>query len=380
MNKEKLIVVFGESHFITKNGLLKGLENRKTKILNLALGGTSTLQSVYELKRYYKKIKGADLIIIGSNTCDCMHYHYYKTNFVRDIEWFYKELYDLNTRILCIINPTFQDRLKLSLVAAVINTHKKNCLKYGFNCIDLHGYYYEKELIDFHREKDGEHDFSFIMRELGKNIINNLNYLMKPINNIKFNNKNPNFYICKRNDFSISREVNSSLVIQKQNSLYDEEILNLKNNMLLKIMGYENCILLGIHYWGMEGTIVFEKENSKNYLSFHTIHNHFRDLSNFDIKISDDLNVYMKDSSSIGLISFLLVEDFKNFFITFEDILYLSKQNIVIPNKYNFNHLIPPICLYKEIINEYCSIVIPRKLEKIQIQLSETSNRLYRVE
>ncbi|MBZ7960498.1 sugar transferase, partial [Campylobacter sp. RM12397] len=46
------------------------------------------------------------------------------------------------------------------------------------------------------------------------------------------------------------------------------------------------------------------------------------------------------------------------------------KENIEIEKKYNFNHLIPPIEWYKEIIDEYCSIMDPIKLEPLQNQIN----------
>ncbi|EAI4352852.1 sugar transferase, partial [Campylobacter jejuni] len=48
----------------------------------------------------------------------------------------------------------------------------------------------------------------------------------------------------------------------------------------------------------------------------------------------------------------------------------LANENIEIPKEYNFNHLIPPVELYKEIIDEYCSIMDPRKLASLQKQIS----------
>lgn len=49
----------------------------------------------------------------------------------------------------------------------------------------------------------------------------------------------------------------------------------------------------------------------------------------------------------------------------------LANENIEIPKEYNFDHLIPPVKLYKEIIDEYCSIMDPRKLASLQNQIKE---------
>ncbi|EAL9146966.1 alpha-2,3-sialyltransferase, partial [Campylobacter jejuni] len=52
----------------------------------------------------------------------------------------------------------------------------------------------------------------------------------------------------------------------------------------------------------------------------------------------------------------------------------LANQNIEIPKEYNFNHLIPPVELYKEIIDEYCARMDPIKLAPLQNQIKEKDN------
>ncbi|TKX31004.1 sugar transferase, partial [Campylobacter taeniopygiae] len=48
----------------------------------------------------------------------------------------------------------------------------------------------------------------------------------------------------------------------------------------------------------------------------------------------------------------------------------LVEENIEIDKEYNFNHLIPPIEWYKEIIDEYCKVTDSRKLASLNTQIS----------
>lgn len=61
-----------------------------------------------------------------------------------------------------------------------------------------------------------------------------------------------------------------------------------------------------------------------------------------------------------------------------EDINFikLENENIEIANEYNFIHLIPPIKLYKEIIETYCLKIIPKKLAPLQTQINQLQNTL----
>ncbi|MBZ7934872.1 hypothetical protein H2275_06720 [Campylobacter sp. W0065] len=62
--------------------------------------------------------------------------------------------------------------------------HKKLIKQYGFNIIDLNGYYLEKNLYDFIR-RDEWHDFDFVMRKIGEKIANNIENFSFP-KNIKY--------------------------------------------------------------------------------------------------------------------------------------------------------------------------------------------------
>ncbi|EAH9308068.1 sugar transferase [Campylobacter jejuni] len=56
------------------------------------------------------------------------------------------------------------------------------------------------------------------------------------------------------------------------------------------------------------------------------------------------------------------------------EIIKLKNKNITLEKKYCCDRLIPPIHFYKEIIDEYCSIMDPRKLAPLQNQIKEKDN------
>lgn len=72
---EKNVVLLGESHFAFKNGVTQGILDTGFKCFNLSLGGTPSLQNLYELIRNKKLLENADLIITGSNTHDIAQYN-----------------------------------------------------------------------------------------------------------------------------------------------------------------------------------------------------------------------------------------------------------------------------------------------------------------
>ncbi|EOH9361635.1 hypothetical protein ACMEET_001520, partial [Campylobacter jejuni] len=146
---EKNIVLLGGSNSVMVNGLQKGLkegiekfnttvnkEQEKLKFYNLALGASSSLQNLYELKRNRNRtiLKNAKLIISESNINDSWSYNNFEIYGI--IESFFTELSCLNSKILILILPFFNYNSK------VINQiHKKLALKFNFNIIDINNYY-----------------------------------------------------------------------------------------------------------------------------------------------------------------------------------------------------------------------------------------------
>ncbi|HFU5771664.1 TPA: hypothetical protein ACH6IR_001701, partial [Campylobacter jejuni] len=83
-------------------------------------------------------------------------------------------------------------------------------------------------------------------------------------------------------------------------------------------------------------------------------------------------NITKIESSDI--ISFFLASPKANYHTVEIDFEALANENIEIPKEYDFNHLIPPIELYKEIIDEYCFVMDSRKLAPLKNQIKEKDN------
>ncbi|MFB1639313.1 sugar transferase, partial [Campylobacter sp. MRC_CM3] len=118
--------------------------------------------------------------------------------------------------------------------------------------------------------------------------------------------------------------------------------------------------------------------------------NQFININSIDFKIDNETiitnnnnlpyseyytNVAIWDNKAIkiensDIIAFFLASPEGNYHNENIDFKALIRENIEIEKEYNFNHLIPPIEWYKEIIDEYCKITDPRKLASLKTQIS----------
>ncbi|EOI1742755.1 sugar transferase, partial [Campylobacter jejuni] len=101
---------------------------------------------------------------------------------------------------------------------------------------------------------------------------------------------------------------------------------------------------------------------------------YFFDIYDRQFKFTNDTKILNNGVNNINLISFFLASPEGNYHTEEIDLEALANENIEIPKEYNFNHLIPPIKLYKEIIDEYYSIMVPVKLAPLQNQIKEKDN------
>ncbi|WP_260628589.1 hypothetical protein [Campylobacter jejuni] len=370
----KSIVLLDGSAFAMKNGIQVGLGSVDgIEVDNLSLGGTPGLQNLYEVCRNLEIIKKADLIITASNVHDIAQYNdltKIKIS-IRNIEWLYKKLFFLNKKILVFITPTPQKWLNQTCIKIIYNMHKKLSKYYGFNVIDLHKYYLDIDLYDFQTLRDEAHDFDFVMREIGKNValnIDNFNLIQK----IASVNDNPKFEIIS--DLKLQKMITPYCDLsERKNSLLNEKLFHLseKNKIIINDSYYKNYNLIGMHFWGMNGGVNFGKQNE---YQLNYAHCHFKDISDLELIVNDKFEIAVSNDSNINLISFFLASPEGNYHTEEIDLEALANENIEIPKEYNFNHLIPPIELYKEIIDEYCSIMDPRKLAPLQNQIKEKDN------
>lgn len=101
---------------------------------------------------------------------------------------------------------------------------------------------------------------------------------------------------------------------------------------------------------------------------------YFFDIYDRQFKFTNDTKILNNGVNDINLISFFLASPEGNYHTEEIDFEALANENIEIPEEYNFNHLIPPIELYKEIIDEYCATMDPIKLAPLQKQIKEKDN------
>lgn len=371
---EKNVVLLGESHFAFKNGITQGILDTGFKCFNLSLGGTPSLQNLYELIRNKKLLENADLIITGSNTHDIAQYNSIDLfpKSYQAINWLYKELYFLKKKIICFIAPTPQKWLNKNCVKYVNTLHIKLAIKYGFNVININKKHLESSYSLIQR--DEAHDFDFIMRELGRNIANNIENFSFP-KKINIINDNPQFYF-----YPIEKAINLNFANFKfkQSWLCSEKVYCIKSKKVISFnKNTFNLNLLGIHLWNDSGICEIQIKNPKDQIfnrSLDSNFSYFFDIYDRQFKFTNDTKILNNGVNNINLISFFLASPEGNYHTEEIDLEALANENIEIPKEYNFNHLIPPIKLYKEIIDEYYSIMVPVKLAPLQNQIKEKNN------
>ncbi|HED8365024.1 TPA: sugar transferase, partial [Campylobacter jejuni] len=126
-----------------------------------------------------------------------------------------------------------------------------------------------------------------------------------------------------------------------------------------------NLNLLGVHLWNDSGICEIQIKNPKDQIFNRSLNynfSYFFDIYDRQFKFANDTKILNNGVNNINLISFFLASPEGNYHTEKIDFEALANENIEIPKEYNFNHLIPPIELYKEIIDEYCSIMDPIKL------------------
>ncbi|CAM2781891.1 hypothetical protein [Helicobacter burdigaliensis] len=396
------VVLLGGSNSVMVNGLQKGLregiekynQNKKNQekleFYNFAVGGCTVIQNLYELKRVRNQevFKEARLIITESNINEIVNNNHKFEKLplkmiYRNLNWFYQELYFLNTKVVSILLPN-----QVSNYKVINNIHRKLCKKYGFNCVDMQEYYNKHDIEEFGNRIDSSHQLSVIMQKFGENILENIDNFILP-KKLELKNDNPKFIFCQANELeNIEGRLEK---IEVQNSMYKEVVYRIHKDVKLKFSNkFEDYNLIALHTWntnnkwkkewGEYNQILFRnyssleiynqevsiiKENNM-FVNVVEIQNKFRvDKESYvalngDKPCNEKFNAAMSwysDSKKLefcDLISFFLASPNGNYHDEEIDFEALANEKIEIETKYDFNHLIPPIELYKEIIDEYC--------------------------
>ncbi|MCX2808146.1 hypothetical protein OQH60_07280 [Campylobacter sp. MIT 21-1685] len=405
---KKKVVLLGASNSLIKNGLCSGLrENDEFDIINLALGASSCTQNLYEAVRNRRILEEAELIITESNVVDInlsgdASMNFTLELFYRNVNWLYAYLYFLNKKILCLILPRFATNYKI-----INNIHRKLALKYGFNVIDLHKYYEENNLQEFHHRMDSVHPQAGIMRELGKSIINNFALYKEPLD-LDIKNDNPVFSIVTPQDMKL--EKGSLECIERKNSFFNETAFRLTKETRLGFPYWcKGYYLIAAHTWNASDEKgEFGLELSRKTMSqigiynttmrcIHQVNslNTFFEIQNNSFLLDEEsfLSGYENDETMkiyptwthkeakatieyCDCIAFFLAKDGGNFYNEKIDFKDLEDENVQIEQGYDFYDIIPSIRVYKELIDEYCALFIPRHTHHLRHSIALLQNEL----
>ncbi|EHQ0819358.1 SGNH/GDSL hydrolase family protein [Campylobacter lari] len=368
------VILLGGSNSVVKNGLRIGLENKDITLHNYALGLSTSLQNLYELMRHENTINKSDFIISESNINDYLSPM--SLNIIlRNIDYFYEELYKANktTIVLILPIPACNDKSK-----AINEAHRKNCAYYGFNLIDVDLYYQKNNLYNFDQNYKF-HPMPLAMQELGKNIVKNLHNFKKSKENI----------ICSKRKFHIFAPSNLAK-IEHKNSFFCEKITRIKaSEKVIFPKELKGCQILGIHTWNHTSSsthaissISIENSSFKLVKNFGLI-NTFQDIQNKQAICDEQTFLYIntqiikqsEESSGLNmanektlrldyvdLIGILLLENDSNKRIEYKNYLINTHEP-----------LIPPIAFYKELALEYHELV---KLDTQTFLQSQNHNLL----
>ncbi|EHL5011057.1 hypothetical protein [Campylobacter lari] len=368
------IILLGGSNSVVKNGLRIGLENKDITLHNYALGLSTSLQNLYELMRHENTINKSDFIISESNINDYLSPM--SLNIIlRNIDYFYEELYKANktTIVLILPIPTCNDKSK-----AINEAHRKNCAYYGFNLIDVDLYYQKNNLYDFDQNYKF-HPMPLAMQELGKSIVKNLHNFKKSKENI----------ICSKRKFHIFAPSNLAK-IEHKNSFFCEKTTRIKaSEKVIFPKELKGCQILGIHTWNHTSSsthaissISIENSSFKLVKNFGLI-NTFQDIQNEKAICDEQTFLYVntqiiKQSEESSGLNMANEKTLRLNYVDLIGILLLendSDKRIEYKNHLINTHelLIPPIAFYKELALEYHELV---KLDTQTFLQSQNHNLL----
>ncbi|HEG8333238.1 TPA: SGNH/GDSL hydrolase family protein [Campylobacter coli] len=382
------------STFLIQNGFSSVFDVNKFNLFNLSLGGTTSIQLLYELKKEknYLLFKNADLIIVNSNvneiqSCANKYENLSLELIYRDMELLFLELNKLNKKILVLILPFFYNDI-VNKVNSIVRYLTK---KYFFNLIDMQRYYEKHNLEDIAKAWDGSHQFNFITKKLAFEISNQIKNFRKPIQLNTY--PEIDFKICYFDEYK---------KFTIQNSLMSEQYSRIKSGDKIKFEEmYYGYKILAIHTWNnTDDTDMNNMKKDWNMLT-HTISPIV--LQNKKIRISKPtnfMNMVVSIQNKIYIDKYTIIkysnkDQFDEFYhnartwesfniakhldlisvflikgeLVQDDLNNIYTNNSEISEYYNFSRLIPPVEWYKEIINEYCLVLDPRKKHLYIIRL-----------
>ena len=412
-NGKQNIILLGGSNSVMVNGLQKGIregiaklnegkdEKEQLEFYNFGLGSSISFQNLYELlrERNQEILKNTQLIITESNINEIGNHHGYSKipleTIIRSIEWLYEKLHSLKKKVVILLlpymNPSCIDQ------QIIDNAHRDCANRYGFNLIDMQTTYKKDNLWNFYGCW-GAHQMASLMKTLGKNITMNFNNFLPP-NNLLMASNLPQFEILSPENMELL--VGDIEKKELKNSAFCENIFRIANNTKLQFpQKYQGFHLIGLHAWNegkpksgsvyntYSSIIIFNTQqtlikSSSLIRLFNTINMDFIidgktfiefNSQSLPLTESSEAVIITQDTQILNyfdMVDLLLAKEGK-WDYTIPD----NNETIIIETKYNFNHLIPDIKLYKEIIDEYCAKMDPIKLAPLQKQLTQKDSEL----
>ncbi|MCR6580345.1 hypothetical protein CINS5881_05125, partial [Campylobacter insulaenigrae] len=379
---KKNILLLGASNSRIPGGLQAGLSQGYVNLYNLSIGGTDCVHKIYELHKEKNKdlILKSDLIILEVNLMDVtMSFMYKKITFkvVKYIHYLYRELSFLKKKILILllfdlrcINDNQNKSANL-----ITNIHEKLSIFYNFNLINLHKRMITTRCFQFYTTfLDPYHLLSTIMFQLGQNIAKSID----------------KFIVSKTTDnqmddiiFKVVSPVellNNTKIRYVKDLIYDDEYVEIADDDLIyfpkRYFGYK---ILGIHTFFPMKKGISHLSMCTNYFSLifrnskKQIVKSFRIYNNFDwiyddfiideevmisynknniqlTEVSNEVIVINNSPNTLSkacIVNFLLIQNDLKFIPTVKSSIFRYQY------KYDFSYLIPPIEIYKEVIEEY---------------------------
>ncbi|EAI8250803.1 hypothetical protein CUC32_08335, partial [Campylobacter jejuni] len=293
---------------------------------------------------------------------------------IKYINYLYEQLYLLKKKILVLLLFDLKciNDNKNKSANFITEIHKQLSLFYDFNLIDLHQKMIDTKCFKFYTTSiEPYHLLATIMYQLGKNISENLNYF-------KFSERK---LIFETNAiFKVLSLSNPCLKAYKVLIYNDKYVEILDKDLISFPKPYIDYKILGVHAFlpTKKGVLSSYQSMCENYFSMvfknskKEIVKSFRCDNNFDwlyddfVIDNDTIVMYNKDnlpiteisyettiihnlsntSDKVSIVNFLLVKDDPNF---------IQIKNNFSQYKYtkDFSYLIPPIEMYRDIIEEY---------------------------
>lgn len=383
-------VMCGHSDFAMSFSCMKqSFEKYNIELKNLSLPATNSSFYIFLslLKENYNELKESDLIIILFNTSDDS-YISNKERVAKEIYFTFSQLSLLRNRVLVLLKHNLNQRFNFF----VERFYRKLCVDFGFSLIDFNQNNHSRADI-LKLTYDNTHYFNFVLSQLAEKIAINFHNFPLP-KKINTNNK-INFKICFASEMINSQNCES---IKFKCHLFDElKICKITKEIFLRFPEkYENYYIIDVisnnqNAFLMPSLCFKTEKTTKTTLlrpglackglnepikitnKLKVLYDYLDERINEDKWYPCDMVKSDKKLGYCGVIAFLLIDN-NEISIDIEE---YENQTILIPKEYNFNHLIPPVELYKEIIDEYCARMDPRKLAPLQNQIKEKDNIIF---